>query len=126
VEPGDFINVDWMTTKPKLSWEAERGALYSVVLLDAGIKRVQPQVFFHWGVTNIPGNKINQGNEVMDYITPFSLEFDEDNNFITDRTKSSHPLLMLVFKQPGRIFVDETHSGCNPEILDRIKLPRAC
>ena len=121
IEPGDFANVDWMTTRPKLKWEAERGALYSVVLLDAGIKRVLPEMFFHWGVSNIPGNMVSLGNEVMEYITPFSLEFDENNKFITDRQKSSHPLLMLVFKQKsGKIFVDETHSGCNPEILDRI------
>ena len=84
IEPGAFSNVEWMTTRPKLKWETERGALYTVMAVDGGIKRVLPQVFFHWGVTNIPGNFLNYGNEVMEYITPFSLEFDEDNNFITD------------------------------------------
>ena len=119
IEPGQYANVEWMTTRPKLKWETERGALYTVLLLDAGIKRVLPMMAFHWGVSNIPGNSINYGNEVIEYITPFSIEFDEDGNFITDRKASSHPLLLLVFRQKGRIFVDETHSGCNPQILDR-------
>jgi len=92
-----------------------------MMVLDAGIKRVLPKVFIHWMVSNIPGYSVKNGNEVMEYVTPFSLEFDEDAKFITDREKSAHPLLLLIFKQPGRIYVDETHAGCNPELLtDRI------
>merc|ERR1719499_382437 len=121
IDPGSYANVEWMTSKPTLRWKEERGALYTVMLVDAGIKRVLPKGFLHWEVINIPGNYLSYGHEVMDYVTPFSLEFDEDGNFIKDKEKSSHPLLMLVFKQLGKISVDETHAGCNPELLtDRI------
>ena len=121
IEPNASTSVGLMTERPNLQWKTEPGALYTVMVLDAGIKRVLPQVFFHWMVANIPGNSVKRGNEVMEYVTPFSLEFDEDNNFIKDRELSAHPLIMLVFKQPGRIFVEETQAGCSPDVLsDRI------
>ena len=44
VEPGDVIPVNVMTEPPSsLTWPAERGALYTVMLLDAGIERVLPK-----------------------------------------------------------------------------------
>ena len=44
VEPGDVIPVNVMTNAPtSLTWPAERGALYTVMLLDAGIERVLPK-----------------------------------------------------------------------------------
>ena len=44
VEPGDVIPVNVMGEAPtSLTWPVERGALYTVMLLDAGIQRVLPQ-----------------------------------------------------------------------------------
>ena len=44
VQPGDVIPVNVMTEAPSvLTWPAERGALYTVMLLDAGIQRVLPK-----------------------------------------------------------------------------------
>ena len=70
-------------------------------------------MYVHWMVTNIPGNSIKDGVEVMQYLTPFSLEFTEAGEFITDEAESSHPLIVAVFKQrAGRIVVDEAQKGC--------------
>ena len=70
-------------------------------------------MYVHWMVTNIPGNNIKDGVEVMQYLTPFSLEFTEAGEFITDEAESSHPLIVAVFKQrAGRIVVDEAQKGC--------------
>ena len=70
-------------------------------------------MYVHWMVTNIPGNNIKDGVEVMQYLTPFSLEFTEAGEFITDEAESSHPLIVAVFKQTdGRIVVDEAQKGC--------------
>lgn len=71
-------------------------------------------------LTNVPGNNIQQGTEVMRYVTPFSLEFTEDGEFITDTVNSSHPLILAVFKQnSGSIIIrDETQAGCTPDIVD--------
>merc|ERR1712088_321783 len=119
VEPNVTTSVGLMTTRPRLTWPAEAGALYTVMVIDAGIQRVLPKVYLHWMVTNIPGNAVELGNEVMQYVTPFSLEVQEDplDGFIKDRHASAHPMIFLVFKQPGRIQVEETQRGCSPDIV---------
>merc|ERR1711997_1341446 len=102
VEPNATTSVGLMTTRPRLTWPAEPGALYTVM------------------VTNIPGNSVEMGNEVMEYVTPFSLEINDDFanfGFIKDRHASAHPIIFLVFKQPGRIQVEETQRGCSPDIV---------
>ena len=47
--------------------------LYSVIIVDTGIAALQGAQYFHWGVTNIPGNDIGAGAEVMEYIPPFQV-----------------------------------------------------
>merc|ERR1711936_1214059 len=74
VEPNVTTSVGLMTKRPRLSWPSEPGALYTVMVIAAGIQRVLPKVYMHWMVTNIPGNSVELGNEVMEYVTPFSLE----------------------------------------------------
>ena len=49
-----------------------------MILADAGIARLGEQQALHWMVTNIPGNAISEGSEVIQYLTPFSLELDEE------------------------------------------------
>ena len=79
-------------------------------------------MYVHWMVTNIPGNRIRDGVEVMQYVTPFSLEFTEDGEFVTDEAESSHPLIVAVFKQTaGRIVVDEAQKGCTKARSKTIK-----
>merc|ERR1711971_829670 len=119
VQPNTTTSVGWMKERPRLTWPAEAGALYTVMVIDAGIQRVLPKVYLHWMVTNIPGNSVELGNEVMEYVTPFSLEVHEDplDGFIKDRYASAHPMIFLVFKQPGRIQVEETQRGCSPDIV---------
>merc|ERR1711994_480032 len=120
VEPNATTSVGLMTTRPRLTWPAEPGALYTVMVIDAGIQRVLPKVYLHWMVTNIPGNSVEMGNEVMEYVTPFSLEINDDFanfGFIKDRHASAHPMIFLVYKQPGHIQVEETQRGCSPDIV---------
>merc|ERR1711910_311141 len=120
VEPNATTSVGLMTTRPRLTWPAEPGALYTVMVIDAGIQRVLPKVYLHWMVTNVPGNSVEMGNEVMEYVTPFSLEINDDFanfGFIKDRHASAHPMIFLVFEQSGRIQVEETQRGCSPDIV---------
>ena len=42
---------------------------------------------------------MDEGIEVFQYVTPFSLELDDDENIIKDTEESSHPMIVLVFKQ---------------------------
>ena len=117
VQPNDTIPVGWMGERPTLYWPSERGELYTVMIIDGGIKRILPKGYVHWMVTNIPGNYVEKGNEVMQYVTPFGLELNEDGSIIKDASQSAHPMLIMVFKQSEAIVTDETQFGCSPDIL---------
>ena len=77
---------------------------------------------------NIPGYDVDSGKEVFEYVPPFSFELDDENNFIKDVAESSHPMLVLVYKQNNGFLnsIEETQAGCSPDIttsriLDRQK-----
>ena len=114
VQPNDTVDVGWMGKRPSLYWPSESGELYTVMIFDAGIKQIQPKGYIHWMVTNIPGTHVKRGNEVMEYVTPFSIELNEDGSIIKDAT---HTMLIMVFKQPEKIVTDETQFGCSPDLF---------
>ena len=104
-----------MKERPTLSWQAEQDEMYTVgsilnhlrnsmqsfqvMIVDGGIKRLLPETYLHWLVMNVPGEKVEEGVEVFQYVTPFSLELEEDGSIIKDTKESSHPMIVLVFKQ---------------------------
>ena len=47
-----------MAMRPTLEWPVEEGALYTVMMLDTGIERLEGLQYIHWMVENIPGNKV--------------------------------------------------------------------
>ena len=47
-----------MFHRPVLRWPAEAGALYTVVMVDEGIERLQGRQFIHWMVENVPSNMV--------------------------------------------------------------------
>ena len=53
-----------------------RRSLYTVMIVDEGIERLEGKQFIHWLVTNIPGNSISQGQEMAEYVTPFSFDLE--------------------------------------------------
>jgi len=120
VDLNDSVGVGRMQERPRLVWPTEKGALYSVIIVDVNIERVLPKGFFHWAVINIPGNRIEDGNEVMEYVPPFHFKLNEDGSLVKDPKESASPMLVLVFKQEGRIWSEETHAGCDPEIVERM------
>merc|ERR1712098_385225 len=74
----------------------------------------QSEGFVHWLVTKIPSTKVESGNEVMQYVTPFSLELKKDGSINKEAT---HTVLIMVYKQQGRIVTDETQFGCSPDLF---------
>merc|ERR1712158_233134 len=70
------------------TWGWNSGSAYS--FLQQGLNMRLPQWRFlnlpfpnnqpnpGWMVANIPGNSVEMGNEVMEYVTPFSLEINDD------------------------------------------------
>ena len=49
---------------------------------------------------------ILEGNEMMRYVEPFSASPDDPK----------HPMLVLVYRQPGRVEFEEYQRGCSPSI----------
>ena len=70
------------------------------MIVDNGIQRVLPKGYIHWMVVNIPGNNIPLGNEVMDYVTPFSFEIKDGK---IDPDGVAHPMLVMIYRQPGEV-----------------------
>ena len=121
VAPGDTVLTSEMWERPTVSWEGEKDALYTVMLVDQGVASLEGKQFIHWFVTNVKGSKcsgLDLGIEAMEYTTPWSMAFTANNTL--DQFGEAHPYLVLVFKQEGEIQVDETHQGCTPNKVDRI------
>ena len=67
--PNNTIPTEDMMSRPNLRWEAERGALYTIVLVDNGIERLEGQQYFHWLVSNVPnGYSVASGDEVREVL----------------------------------------------------------
>merc|ERR1712106_1041870 len=116
---GDTVKTGQMAERPVVSWNGDSSSLYTVIIVDQGIERLEGKQFIHWMVTNIPGSNIEKGAEVMQYIEPFSFEFGSNGQL--DPNGKAHPMLVLVYKQPGTVEVEEIQRGCSPTILtDRI------
>ena len=80
------------------------------MIVDNGITRLHPQQYFHWLVVNVPGTDVSQGNEVMDYITPF----------IAGREDDPHPMLLLIYQQRGRVGL--SHEQIQTQILNKLRI----
>ena len=118
VEPNATISTGLNLGRPRLIWDAEPGALYTVMILDGWSDRVLPKTILFWVVTNIVGNAVDQGNEVIEYLTPFAIAPQEDGTLLKDILGSNHPMFVLVFKQnSGRIVMEETQKGCTADIF---------
>ena len=118
VEPNATISTGLSLGRPRLVWDAEPGALYTVMFFDGWSDKVLPKTNMFWVVTNIVGNAVDKGNEVMDYMTPFAIAPQEDGTILKDILGSNHPTFLLVFKQnSGRILMEETQLGCTADIF---------
>lgn len=86
-----------------MSWEAEEGAYYLVLMVDPDAPSRENREFGdvrHWLVMNIPGTNIKKGDEVIEFIG-------------TGAPKGTglHRYIFFVFKQPnGIIKHDEPRS----------------
>ena len=91
----------WLEERPQLGWAADRRALYTVMIVDEGIERLEGKQFIHWLVTNVPGSDVERGAEVMQYIPPFSIELGSDGAIDKDK---SHPMLALIYREVRKHF----------------------
>jgi len=117
VRPNDTATTGLLSFRPHLNWPADPSSLYTVMIVDNGIERVLPKQYIHWMVVNVPGKNVPLGSEVMDYVPPFSFTLRDGK---IDPNGPPHPMLVLIYKQPAKIVMEETRRGCSPEILSSI------
>ena len=122
--------------RPTLSWPVDEGALYTVMILDEGIERLEGAQYIHWMVKNVPGNMVSDhsprppvtlgpvpqvslGDEVYEYVPPFYFDIGAAGALVDDG-KPGHPILTLVYKQSARIAMTQRQNGCNAGLASRI------
>ena len=68
---GNTLTPTQVQNKPKLAFEAEKDAFYTLAMQDPDApSRREPsrREFRHWLVVNIPGDKIEDGDTIWEYI----------------------------------------------------------
>lgn len=65
-----------MMDPPSAFWDASNDTYYTYLLQDTGFYMT------HYLVVNIPGNRLDEGEVVFDYLPSFSLNFDSNDNFV--------------------------------------------
>ena len=53
--PGDTMMTGQMKERPSITWSGNTRDLYTIMIVDEGIARLNGQQYTHWLVTNVPG-----------------------------------------------------------------------
>lgn len=78
---------------PKLEWQAEKGAYYTLLMVDPDApSRANPSYreVRHWLVMNIPENSVEKGDEIIEYI-----------GVGAPKGSGLHRYIFFIFKQPN-------------------------
>merc|ERR1712168_714138 len=104
VDPADI------QTRPEVMFREmfDSNSLNTIMIVDFGAE------IMHWMVSNVPGGDISRGDENIEYLTPFSYASSEAHTELVDTGDNGiDATAVLVFRQPGRISVEENLKGCN-------------
>ncbi|XP_034936954.1 protein D2-like isoform X2 [Chelonus insularis] len=99
VEIGKELTPTQVKDKPQVHWDAEAGAFYTLCMTDPDApSRAAPKFreWHHWLVGNIPGNKVEEGEVLSDYIGSGPPP-----------DTGLHRYVFLLYKQPGKLSFDE-------------------
>lgn len=101
VNLGNALSPTEVKFEPKLQWEAKTNIYYTLVMVDPDSpSRRDPKFreWNHWLVGNIPGNSIDLGDVLVDYIGSGP-----------PKETGLHRYVFIVFKQTEKISFDEVH-----------------
>lgn len=91
--------------QPQVSWEAEEGAFYTLIMTDPDApSRKQPtnREYLHWLVVNIPGAAVDKGDVLTAYVGSGPPQ-----------GTGLHRYVFLLYKQSGKKKFDEPHVSKN-------------
>ncbi|KAL1501886.1 hypothetical protein ABEB36_007126 [Hypothenemus hampei] len=84
---------------PSIYWQADQQSFYTLCMVDPDGPRTtdsKPNIWNHWTVGNIPGNKISQGQPLVEYLPP-----------CPQQNTPLHRYTYMIYKQPRRINFSE-------------------
>ncbi|EDW80756.1 uncharacterized protein Dwil_GK11698 [Drosophila willistoni] len=99
VELGKELTPTQVKDQPTVTWEADAGSLYTLLLVDPDApSRADPKLreILHWAVINIPGNKVADGQVLAEYVGAAPAD-----------GTGLHRYVFLVFKQNDKITTDK-------------------
>lgn len=105
VDLGNELTPTQVKDRPEVTWEAEMGAFYTLVMIDPDApSRVNQSIgeIRHWLVMNIPEYAIDQGDEIVEFIGSGPM-----------KDTGIHRYIILVFKQSNGMIEhgDEPHTS---------------
>lgn len=104
-ENGIELTPTQVKTQPQIEWNAESDAFYTLIMTDPDApSRESPtnREFNHWLVGNIPGNSIDKGEVLVDYVGSGP-----------PKGTGLHRYVFLIYKQSGKLKFTEPHVSKN-------------
>ncbi|EFA78716.1 phosphatidylethanolamine-binding protein PEBP [Heterostelium album PN500] len=92
---GEILTPSQVTQQPTIHYDADPNAFYTLVFLDPDVpSRAAPTFgpWLHWIVTNIPGNKLSEGEVLAEYIGSGPPE-----------KTGLHRYCFFIFQQPSKL-----------------------
>jgi large subunit ribosomal protein L38 len=112
---GNIFSPDHTQNPPSVSFIADPDTLWTLILTnpDGNVYEEGKEVL-HWMIGNIPGNKIEEGELLCDYLQPLPL-----------RQTGFHRMVFLLFKQEKRLDFAKFHLAqpCNDLIRRTFSTP---
>lgn len=96
VYTGNVIKPVEALDKPMVRYEADASSLWTLVLtsLDGHLMEKDKE-YVHWLVANIPGNSLDKGDTIVDYLRPFPL-----------KGTGYHRYVFVLYKQNAKLSYD--------------------
>ncbi|XP_003383905.1 PREDICTED: protein D2-like [Amphimedon queenslandica] len=113
VECGAVFTPTQVQNPPQITWPAESGALYTLIMTDPDAPSRTDNKFAewrHWLVYNIQGSDVSTGSTLCEYIGSGP-----------PKGTGLHRYIFLVFKQPGSITPDEPRLGLSTKDRNNTK-----
>ncbi|KAF7633201.1 hypothetical protein Mgra_00007391 [Meloidogyne graminicola] len=110
---GNVLTPTQVKNPPKITWEAEDGVLYTLVMTDPDApSRADPKFreWHHWLVVNIPGNDVAKGEVLSEYVGSGP-----------PKLTGFHRYVFLVYRQNGKI-----HDSKHGHLTNRSGEKRGC
>lgn len=88
---GNFLNSLQAREKPSIKYEAKEGVFYTLMMVDPDIplKDTDQDAWNHYTIVNVPGNNVEQGQVLADWIPP-----------APPKNTGVHRYIWVVFEQP--------------------------